>query len=67
MEDELKAVFESRKGFLYDVLRYHLGWVDQQGEPQTGSAPLNFQPALALAACEAMGGKFQDALPVAAS
>ena len=67
MEDELRDVFESRKGFLYDVLRYHLGWVDQQGEPQTSSAPLNFQPALALASCEAFGGDFRDALPVAAS
>ena len=67
MEDELRVVFESRKGFLYDVLRYHLGWVDQQGQPQAGSAPLNFQPALALAACEALGGDFRNALPVAAS
>ncbi|PKB71066.1 MAG: hypothetical protein BZY87_07385 [SAR202 cluster bacterium Io17-Chloro-G6] len=67
MEDELRVVFESRKGFLYDVLRYHLGWVDQQGQPQAGSSPLNFQPALALATCEALGGDYQNALPVAAS
>ena len=52
---------------MYDVLRYHLGWVDQQGEPQAGSAPLNLQPALALASCEALGGDFRKALPVAAS
>jgi geranylgeranyl diphosphate synthase type I len=49
------------------VLRYHLGWVDQQGQPAAGFAPLNFQPALALASCEALGGDFRDALPVAAS
>ena len=67
MEDELRVVFESRKGFLYDVLRYHLGWVDQHGQPQAASAPLNFQPALALASCEALGGDFRNALPVAAS
>ena len=67
MEEELKVVFESRKGFLYDVLRYHLGWVDQHGQPQAASAPLNFQPALALASCEALGGDFRNALPVAAS
>ena len=48
-------------------MRYHLGWVDQQGQPQAGSAPLNFQSALALASCEALGGDFQNALPVAAS
>ena len=49
------------------MLRYHLGWVDQQGQPQAGSAPLNFQPALALASCDALGGDFRVALPVAAS
>ena len=41
--------------------------MDQQGQPQAGSAPLNFQSALALASCEALGGDFQNALPVAAS
>ncbi|MDA0262597.1 MAG: polyprenyl synthetase family protein [Chloroflexi bacterium] len=67
LEQELKAVFESREGFLYDVLRYHLGWVDQQGQPASGSAPLNLQSALALASCDSLGGGFAKALPVAAS
>ncbi|MCI0897030.1 MAG: polyprenyl synthetase family protein [Chloroflexi bacterium] len=67
LEEELRTVFESREGFLYDVLRYHLGWVDQQGQPQSGSSPLNFQPALAMASCEALGGDYRNALPVAAS
>ena len=49
------------------MLRYHLGWLDQQGQPQAGSAPLNLQPALALASCGALGGDFRNALPVAAS
>jgi len=52
---------------LYDVLRYHLGWLDQQGQPQASSAPLNFQSALALASCDALGGDYRNALPVAAS
>jgi len=49
------------------VLRYHLGWVDEQGQPQSGLAPLNFQSALALATCDALGGDYKKALPVAAS
>ena len=49
------------------MLRYHLGWVDQQGQPQASSAPLNFQPTLALASCAALGGDYRNALPVAAS
>ena len=64
MEDELRTVFESRDGFLYDVLRYHMGWVDQQGQPQSGSSPLNFQSALALASCDALGGDYRKALPL---
>jgi geranylgeranyl diphosphate synthase type I len=67
LEEELRSVFEAREGFLYDVLRYHLGWVDQQGKTLSGTAPLNFQSALALVSCEAMGGDYQKALPVAAS
>jgi geranylgeranyl diphosphate synthase type I len=49
------------------VLRYHLGWVDQQGETLHGTAPLNFQSALALVSCDVMGGDYRKALPVAAS
>jgi geranylgeranyl diphosphate synthase type I len=67
VEDELKGVFESREGFLYDVLRYHLGWVDEQGQQQSGTSPLTFQSAMALASCEALAGDFTKALPVAAS
>ena len=67
VEEELKAVFESRQGFLYDVLRYHLGWVDQQGQPEPGATPLHFQAAVALAACDSLGGGFHNALPAAAS
>ena len=67
LEEELKTVFESRQGFLYDVLRYHLGWVDQHGQPLSGSASLSFQSALALASSDALCGDYQRALPVAAS
>ncbi len=60
-------MFESRQGFLYDVLRYHLGWVDQQGQPEPGATPLHFQAAVALATCESLKDDFHDALPAAAS
>ena len=60
-------MFESRQGFLYNVLRYHLGWVDQQGQPEPGATPLHFQAAVALAICHSLGGDFHNALPAAAS
>lgn len=66
VEGELRDVFDGREGFLYNLLRYHLGWVDQQGEPQPGGTALHFQGAMALACCEALGADFRSALPAAA-
>ena len=67
VDEELRAVFESRGGFLYDVLRYHLGWVDQQGTPADYPPPLHFQALLSLLACEAVSGDYRFALPAAAA
>jgi geranylgeranyl diphosphate synthase type I len=67
---ELKELFSARQGFLYNILRYHLGWVDQRGQPETldASAPAPHLPAmLALTSCQALTGGFQPALPVAAA
>ena len=66
VEAELRDVFEGRDGFLYNLLRYHLGWVDQHGQPEDGDTPLHFQGAVALVTCEAAGGELQAALPAAA-
>ena len=66
VEAELREVFDGRDGFLYNLLRYHLGWVDQHGQAEYGETPLHLQGAVALVACEAMGGEFQAALPAAA-
>ena len=63
---ELREVFEGRQGFLYELLRYHLGWVNQQGQPLPGGPALHFQGAVALAACEALAGDFSPSLPAAA-
>ncbi len=66
LDEELRELFSSRDGFLYDVLRYHLGWTDQQGTPEDSAAPLHFPSRLALASCEALSGDFRPALPAAA-
>lgn len=66
VNEELRAVFEGREGFLYNILRYHLGWVDQHGSPESGSSPLHFQGAMALVCCEALGVDYRQALPAAA-
>ena len=66
VEAELRDVFAGREGFLYKLLRYHLGWVDEQGRPDDGNTPLHFHGAVALVACEALGGDYAAALPAAA-
>ena len=66
MEEELKEVFSSRQGFLYDLLRYHLGWTDERGNSEYNTLPLHFPSLLALVACEALSGDFHSALPAAA-
>ena len=66
VEQELRDVFDGRDGFLYNLLRYHLGWVDQHGQPQGGGPLLHFQGAVALVCCEGLNADFRQALPVAA-
>ena len=67
LDQELQDVFESRNGFLYDVLRYHLGWTDQAGQTVAGVSPLNFHAAIVFAACDALGNDFHQAAPAAAA
>ncbi len=66
VEEELRGIFDGREGFLYKLLRYHLGWVDEHGIPQNGATAMHFQGAVALACCEALGGDFRPAVSAAA-
>ena len=63
----MREVFTDRQGFLFDMLRYHLGWIDQQGQRIESQLPLCFQPALSLAVCQAISGDMDPALPAAAA
>ena len=63
----MREVFTDRKGFLFDMLCYHLGWIDQQGQHIESQLPLCFQPALPLAVCQAISGDMDPALPAAAA
>jgi len=52
---------------LYEMLRYHLGWVDTAFQPSTEKAGKRLRPVFLLLACEAQGGDWQQALPAAAA
>ena len=53
----------------YRLLRYHLGWVDQEGEPVDTSATQGkaLRPTLCLFACDALADDYSKALPAAAA
>ena len=58
---------ESATPELYDLLRYHMGWHDQDLKPASGSGGKRLRPILTLICCEAMGGDYRLALPAAAA
>lgn len=66
LEAEMKDAFASREGFLYDLLRYHMGWTDQQGTPQDSPPRLHFQSMLTMVCCQVLSGDYSDSLPAAA-
>ena len=66
VSDELKAAFAGRQGMLYGMLRYHLGWNDEHGQPLDVPMALHLPGALALAVCEGLSGDYAAALPAAA-
>jgi geranylgeranyl diphosphate synthase type I len=66
LDGELREVFSSRQGFLYDLLRYHLGWTDRQGLSEDNPRPATLPSLLPLVSCEALTGDFRPALPAAA-
>lgn len=67
IEAELKSVVGERTLPLYAMLRYHLGWVDEQGSPQENQRGKRVRPTLCLLACQAVGGDWRSALPAAAA
>ena len=68
MDGDLRAAFADRQGMLYDLIRYHFGWVDERGNPsETAVTPLTYCGVLALAASEAVSGDYRAAVPGASA
>ena len=70
VEQELYSVVPgSDTSEAYQLVRYHLGWVDQQGSEM--ETPISqgkaLRPTLCLFACEALADDFSKALPAAAA
>ena len=68
VDAELRDAFDGRQGMLYDLLRYHLGWVDERGNlAESALTPLHHCGILALAAAEAVSGDYGPAVSAAAA
>ena len=52
---------------LYDILRYHLGWLDEDLRPLQSRGGKLLRPTLCLLACEATGADYRRGLPAAAA
>ena len=68
-QELLRSVPRGEDTGLYTLLRYHLGWVDQRGDPQKHSLSQGkaLRPTLCLFACEALQGDLSRSLPAAAA
>lgn len=51
----------------YGMMRYHMGWVNQQFQPDPAPSGKRLRPMLCLLACSEVGGDPMQALPAAAS
>jgi geranylgeranyl diphosphate synthase, type I len=67
IDAEISDIIDERDSHLYDMLRYHLGWMDSKGKVRKRSNGKAVRPTLCLLACEAVGGDYQPALPAAAA
>ena len=63
----LLTVTEERVAPLYQMMQYHLGWLDRDFRPLEASRGKRLRPIMCLLACEAVGGDWRSALPVAAA
>ena len=70
LQEEMRAVVrvrEPRHAALFGMLRYHLGWVDEQLQRVEAYHGKRIRPLLCLLACEAAAGDWHRALPAAAA
>ena len=67
IDRELRAVLASSDSTMYDMLRYQLGWIDEQGKSLLIPSGKALRPTLCLLSSESISGSFERALPAAAA
>jgi geranylgeranyl diphosphate synthase, type I len=69
IQNAMRAAFpdsEARVAHFYAMQQYHLGWRDTQLAPAMVDPGKLLRPYLVLLACQAVGGRTEQALPLAA-
>ena len=56
---------DGRADALFGMMRYHLGWVDEEMRPVRMDPGKRIRPRICFLVCEAAGGRVEDALPAA--
>ena len=64
---ELKEIIDSNSSTLYNMLRYHMGWQDKDGNPCHERSGKFIRSTLCLLSCHAVGGDISRILSVPAA
>ena len=67
VQAELKQIIGGNASSLYSMLRYHLGWQDEDGHLYYEKSGKLVRPTLCLLSCQAVGGSISQILPAAAA
>ena len=70
LEAEMRAAVGSSNALVadfYAMMRYHLGWADEQFQPAQSDGGKRLRPLFCLLTCETLCGDFRRALPAAAA
>ncbi len=70
VERFLQEIVKEGEGELrrhYGMMRYHMGWADENLKPALASTGKRLRPLLCLLSCEASGGDWREAIPAAAA
>ena len=70
LEQDLRGVLstsEEAVAPLYQMMQYHLGWLDERFHPVDGPQGKRLRPLMCLLTCQSVGGDWRRALPAASA
>ena len=65
IQSALRSELSQSHSFVYDMLRYYMGWADEKGVPLNATTGKAVRPTLCMFGCEAVGGTTSQAIPAA--